>query len=130
MAGSHGLPFLGLAPAAEDEAAEGEAEAERAEAEGAHRDRLAPRRQPLPAAQRLLLLRGERLPAPLLAQRPPGPEAEVEVVEDLGRLLRHGPSVENGPVMGTRILHVSDLHVGTREAPELEAALARLIEAV
>jgi 3',5'-cyclic AMP phosphodiesterase CpdA len=32
--------------------------------------------------------------------------------------------------MGTRILHVSDLHVGTREAPELEVALARLIEAV
>jgi 3',5'-cyclic AMP phosphodiesterase CpdA len=28
----------------------------------------------------------------------------------------------------TRILHVSDLHVGTREEPEVERALARLIE--
>src|SRR5215218_7177075 len=46
----------GLAPAAEDEAAEGEAEPEGADAEAADRDGLPPRRQPLPPAERLRLL--------------------------------------------------------------------------
>src|SRR5207248_1232809 len=46
---------------------------------------LAPRRKALPAAERLLLFLGERLAATLLAQGPAGAQAEVEVVEDLGR---------------------------------------------
>jgi len=41
----------------------------------------------------LLLLRRERLAAPLLAHRAPRAEAEVDVVEELGRLVRHGASV-------------------------------------
>src|SRR3954466_628815 len=83
---------LRLAPAAEDEAAEGEAEAERADAERADREHLAPRRQTLPAAERLRLLGRQRLAAALLAERAAGAEAEVEVVEDLGGLFcfRHG----------------------------------------
>ena len=54
--------------------------------ERADRDRLAPRREPLPAAERLLLLGRQRLAAPLLAHRAAGAEPEVEVVEDLGGL--------------------------------------------
>jgi 3',5'-cyclic AMP phosphodiesterase CpdA len=37
-------------------------------------------------------------------------------------------SVPSGSVRPTRILHVSDLHVGTREAPRVEPTLATLIE--
>jgi 3',5'-cyclic AMP phosphodiesterase CpdA len=37
-------------------------------------------------------------------------------------------SVPSAPARPTRILHVSDLHVGTHEAPEVEAGLATLIE--
>ena len=44
-------------------------------------------RKPLPAAERLLLLGRESLAATLLAQRAAGPKAEVEVVEDFGRLV-------------------------------------------
>src|SRR5262245_8814079 len=80
---------LGAAPAAEHQPAEREAETERAEREGAHGDRLSPRGQTLPAPDCLLLLRGQGLAAPLLAQRSPGTEAEVEVVEDLGALILH-----------------------------------------
>jgi 3',5'-cyclic AMP phosphodiesterase CpdA len=40
------------------------------------------------------------------------------------------PSVENAPAVATRILHVSDLHTGTREDPEVARALAQLIERV
>ena len=76
---------LGLAPAAEDEAAEGEAEPEGAERERADRHRLARRGEPLPAADRLVLLRRQRLAAALLAQGPARSDAEIEVVEDLGR---------------------------------------------
>lgn len=39
-------------------------------------------------------------------------------------------SVPSGSARPTRLLHISDLHVGTREAPELEASLATLIERV
>src|SRR4029079_4250864 len=78
---------LGLAPAAEDEAAQGEAEAEGTDGEAADRDALAPRREPLPAAECLLLLVGQRLAAALLAQRTARPQPEVQVVEDLGRRL-------------------------------------------
>ena len=46
-------------------------------------------RQPLPAAERLLLLGRQRLAAALLAQRAAGTQTEVEVVEDLGGLVRH-----------------------------------------
>jgi hypothetical protein len=81
-------PFgLGFSPAAEDEAAEREAEAERAGGERADGEDLAPEREPLPAAEHLLLLGREGLAAPLLAQRPARSQSEVEVVEDLGRLL-------------------------------------------
>ena len=37
-------------------------------------------------------------------------------------------SVPRGSARSTRILHVSDLHVGTREAPRVEPPLATLIE--
>ena len=74
---------LGLAPAAEDEAAERESQAERADREGADRSGLASGREPLPAAERLLLLVRELLAAALLAQRAARSQAEVEVVEDL-----------------------------------------------
>ena len=37
-------------------------------------------------------------------------------------------SVPSGSAPPTRLLHISDLHVGTREAPEVEASLATLIE--
>src|SRR5581483_8470490 len=77
----------GLAPAAENETAQREAEPERAGGEAADRDPLAPRRQPLPPAERLLLLRRQRLAAAPLAQRTAGAHAEIEVVEDL--LVRH-----------------------------------------
>ena len=79
-------------PAAEDEAAEGEAEPERADGEGADRDALAPHRHLLSAADRLALLLGQLLPAPLLAQRAARLEAEIEVVEDLGTV-GHAASV-------------------------------------
>src|SRR6185503_1269846 len=80
---------LGLAPAAENQAAEREAETEGADGEGADRDRLAPGREPGPAAERFLVFRGQRLAATLLAQRAARPQPEVEVVEDLGRLIGH-----------------------------------------
>ena len=82
-----------VAAAAEDEAAEREAEPEGAERERADRDRLAPDREPLPVPERGLLLLGQLLPAPLLPQGAAGLEAQVEVVEDLGRLFGHGASV-------------------------------------
>src|SRR6266516_7207509 len=72
---------LGLAPAAEDQAADGEAEAERADREGADRDRLARGREPLPAAERLLLLGRQRFSTALLPQRSARPQSEVELVE-------------------------------------------------
>src|SRR5581483_2905212 len=81
---------LGLAPAAEDEAAEGEPEPERAYREAADRDRLAPRGEPLPAAERLVLLGRQLLAAPLLAQRTARPQPEVEVIEDLRGVVGHG----------------------------------------
>lgn len=37
-------------------------------------------------------------------------------------------SVPSGSARPTRLLHISDLHVGTREAPEVEASLATLVE--
>ena len=37
-------------------------------------------------------------------------------------------SVPSASVLPTRLLHISDLHVGTREAPEVERSLAALIE--
>src|SRR4029453_14292269 len=73
---SSGRYLLGLAPAAEDQAAEREAQPERPQGEGADRDRLAPRREPLPAPQRLAIGRRQRLPLALLAPSaaPPTPE--------------------------------------------------------
>ena len=81
---------LGLAPAAEHEAAEREPEPEGAEREGSHRDRLAPQRQAAPVADRRGLLLGQLLPTPLLAPGAAGLEAEVEIVEDLGAVGHHG----------------------------------------
>src|SRR3954452_6264185 len=63
---------LRLAPATEDEAAEREAEPERPEREAADRDRLAGRRQTLPASERLLFLGRQLLAATLLPQRTAG----------------------------------------------------------
>jgi 3',5'-cyclic AMP phosphodiesterase CpdA len=37
-------------------------------------------------------------------------------------------SVPSASASPTRLLHISDIHVGTREAPEVEASLAALIE--
>jgi 3',5'-cyclic AMP phosphodiesterase CpdA len=37
-------------------------------------------------------------------------------------------SVPAASVLPTRVLHISDLHVGTREAPQVEGSLASLIE--
>src|SRR5207244_3067880 len=80
-------------PAPEHETADGEAEAERADGEGADRERLPPRRQPLPPSERLLLLGRERLASALLAQSATRPDAEVEVVEDLGGVFGHDLSL-------------------------------------
>src|SRR5581483_10173978 len=85
------LKVLRLAPATEHEAAEREPQAERPDREAADGETLPPRRQALPAAERFLLLRRERLAAPPLPQRPAGTDAEVEVVEDFAAVLvRHG----------------------------------------
>jgi hypothetical protein len=80
-------------PATEDEAADGEAEAERAEREGPERDDLASATEPLPASERFLFLARKRLAAPLLAQSAARSQPEIEVVEDLGRLVDHDLSV-------------------------------------
>ena len=74
-------------PLAEDQGAEREAEAERAHGERADRERLPRGREPLPAAEHLALLVGERLAATLLPHRAAGAEAEVEIVEDFGRFV-------------------------------------------
>ena len=82
--------------AAEDDATDREAEPERPEGESAHGDHLAPSRQPLPVAERGLLLHRQRLAATLLADGAAGAQAKVEVVEKLGRLgrlVRHEASV-------------------------------------
>src|SRR5207302_1090831 len=84
------LKPLRLAPAAEDQAAEGKAEPERADREAADRERLAPRGKPLPATERLALLRRQRLPTAVLSDRDAGAQSEVEIVEDLGGLVGHG----------------------------------------
>src|SRR5215510_14744291 len=87
------------APAAEDEAADGEPEPERAEREGADRDELPPQRQALPAPDRLLFLGGQRLAASLLTRRPACTQAEIDVVEQFRRLVRHGASVPRPPAV-------------------------------
>src|SRR2546422_7745224 len=83
---SRGLRF---APAAEDQAAQGEAEPEGADRETANRKGLSPGGQPLPAAERLAFLGGQRLAPALLPDRAARPETEIEVVEDLGRIFGH-----------------------------------------
>src|SRR3954469_15216681 len=86
---SQGVNRLTRAPAAEHEAAEREPEPERADGEAADRDRLAPGRQALPAAERLVLLGRQLFAAALLAQSAAGAKPEVQVVEDLGRVVSH-----------------------------------------
>ena len=82
-----------LAPAAEDEAADREAEPEGTERERSDGDGLPPEREAPPVADGLFFLGRQRLAAPLLAHGAPRAEAEVDVVEELGRLVRHGASV-------------------------------------
>jgi hypothetical protein len=74
-------------PAAENEATEGEAKPKCAKREGADRDSFAPDREPLPVTECRRLLLGQLLPAPLLAHRTSGLEPQIEVVENLRRLL-------------------------------------------
>src|SRR5919197_6526366 len=81
---------LGLAPAAEDEAAERETEPERPDGEAADRKRFPPFGKALPAPERLPLLRGQRLAAALLTDRAAGAQSKVEIVEDLSGLVGHG----------------------------------------
>ena len=50
----------------------------------ARKDRLLAGREPRPAAQRFLVLSGQRLAAALLAQGAAGAQAEVQIVEDFG----------------------------------------------
>ena len=85
--GGHRCPTSGAAAAAENEAAKREAKPEGAERKGADSDALAPDREPLPVTERFLFLLGQLFPSPLLAQGTSGLEPEVEVVEDLRRLL-------------------------------------------
>src|SRR5438132_4197195 len=91
--GGRAAPSSCFPPPAEDQAAKRETEPECSEREAADRDGLAPRSQTLPAADRLLLLGRERLAAALLAQRPARPQTQVEVIEDLGRLVGHVSSL-------------------------------------
>src|SRR5262249_20253819 len=79
----------GLPPAAEHEAAEGEAEPECSDRERPDRDRLPPARHLLPAAERLLFFRGQGFAAALLAQGTARTQTEVEVLDDLSRLVYH-----------------------------------------
>ena len=62
---------LGFSPATEDQAAEGEAEAEGAYCEAADREGLAPRRESLPAAERLALLTRQGSPRRCFRIAPP-----------------------------------------------------------
>src|SRR5581483_11113273 len=67
--------------------AEREAEAEGADGKAADRDTLAPRREPLPPTEGLPFLGRQGLAAALLPQRAARSQPEVQVVEDLRRLL-------------------------------------------
>ena len=67
-----------------------EAETEGADREAGDRERLAPGREHLPPAERLRLLARERLATTLLPNGAARSEAEVQVVEDLGRVFGHG----------------------------------------
>ena len=92
----HGLEInasSGLAPAPEDEPAEGHAEPERSNCESTDRNCFSPRRQPLPASERLLLLGRQRLAATPLAHGAAGAQAEVQIVEDFGGFVRHVSSL-------------------------------------
>jgi hypothetical protein len=80
-------------PATEDQAADGEPETERPERKRPDRDEPPPEREALPAADHFFLLGRERLTAPLLTHSAASLETEVDVVEELRRLVRHGPSV-------------------------------------
>ena len=84
---------LRRSPATEDEAAESETEPERAERKRTHREGLAPDREPLPVAEGRFLLLRQLLAAALLPQSTSGLKAEIEIVEDLGRLFGHASSV-------------------------------------
>src|SRR5947208_7420892 len=98
--GSRCRRLLSLAPAAEHEAAEREAEPERADGEAADGECFTPRRQALPAAERLARAGRQRLAAALLAKRAAGAKAEVEIVEDLGGLVGHEPPSMASPAAG------------------------------
>src|SRR4051794_21947492 len=80
---------LSLTPFSEHESTQGEPEPERPDTESAHRGGLAPRGKPLPPAEGLLLVVRQGLAATLFAHGAAGAQAEVEIVEDLGRFVRH-----------------------------------------
>ena len=74
------------------------------------------RRKTLPAAERLLLLGRQRLAAAPLAQRAAGPQAEVQIVEDLGRFLSHMPQcIACFDVADPPPPHVRSCTLGARE---------------
>ena len=85
--------WAGFTPAPEDEAADGEAESERPERERSHGDELPPEGEPLPVSERLLFLSGERLTPTPLADRAACAKTEIDVIEELGRFVRHVSSV-------------------------------------
>jgi hypothetical protein len=88
---------LGLAAATEHEPTKREPEPEGAQCERAHGDGLAPAREPLPATERRLLFHRQGLATAPFAQRATGPHTQVEVVEELGALVRHRKSVYSLP---------------------------------
>src|SRR5207344_2676481 len=94
-----GALSLGLLAATKNETAEREPEPERTERECADGDRLPPARKPVPAGDHRLLLHRQRLAAALLAHRTARPKPEIEVVEELGRLVGHEISVSPAPAV-------------------------------
>ncbi len=83
----------GGTPAAEDEPANREPKAERAERERPDRDEPPPQRQALPTADRFFFLDREGLSAALFACSSASSKTEIDVVEQLWRLVRHDASV-------------------------------------
>ena len=91
----HGPATLCLwpAPPAEDQTSECEAEPKGSDRERSHRDHLAPGRESRPTAQSLLLVTRKRFTAPPFALGSAGPEAEVDIVEDLSSFFRHATTL-------------------------------------
>lgn len=74
--------------------------------------------------ERLLLFHGERLTATLLAHGAARTKAEIDVVEELGRLVGHASSVSGAPAVTGRIPRSTGFHESRRvTATPLESAL-------